>query len=85
MDHPTRWVLLPFIWEERGRRVPHPPPPQTKIYNVHETITAEYWKFQKQPKTSNFLWSFSKQSFHLPPGEGRGGGSDVNEEPDTQI
>lgn len=64
MFHPTRWVLLPFIQEERSRRVLHlPHSPQMKIYNVYETITAEYWKFQKQPKNVKFLFEFLKTIF----------------------
>jgi len=71
VDHPTRWVLLPFIQEERSRRILHLPHfPQMKIYNMYETIMAGYLKFQKQTnKKSNFFLTFSKQSFHLLPSE----------------
>lgn len=34
-----------------------------KIYNVYEAITAEYWKFQKQPKNVKFPFEFLKTIF----------------------
>lgn len=97
-DHPTRWVLLPFLREERSRRVLHlPRSPQMKIYNLYETITAEYWKFQKQPKNVKYPFEFLKTIFSssfpvrmLWDGgcrcrRGRGGIPDVNEETEAEI
>lgn len=50
---------------------PHPPPaspPQMKIYNMYETIMAEYWKFLKQPKNVKFSLRVSHNNlFHLSP------------------
>lgn len=42
-----------------------------KTYNMYETITGEYWKFLKQPKSVKFpLPSFFPiRIFHLAPGE----------------
>lgn len=51
---------------------PSPPctPPQMKIYNMYETIMAEYWKFLKQPKNGKFSLRVSHNNlFHLSPSE----------------
>lgn len=41
-----------------------------KIYNMYETIMAEYWKFLKQPKNVKFSLRVSHNNlFHLSPSE----------------
>lgn len=71
-----------------------------KTCNMYETITGEYWKFLKQPKSVKFpppSFFFPSESFISLPvrtlldavwgdrAGGLGGGVDVNEDTDAEI